>query len=108
MLAIYFAIRSFREMFRGKHIKVHSDNSTTVQVINKMGSTHSIECSSTAQLIWQFCRKDDIWLTCAFLPGSQNKGADFESRKKIQGCRMDAQQINFLLCTQSLQLFSRH
>ena len=42
MLAVYFATRSFREMFRGKHIKVHSDNSTTVQVINKMGSTHSI------------------------------------------------------------------
>ena len=34
MLAVYFAIRSFREMFRGKHIKVHSDNTTTVQVIN--------------------------------------------------------------------------
>ena len=67
-----------------ENIKVHSDNSTTVQVINKMGSTHSIECSSIAQLIWQFCRKYDIWLTCAFLPGSQNKGADFESRKKYR------------------------
>ena len=91
MLAVYFAIRSFREMFRGKHIKVHSDNTTTVQVTNKMGSTHSIECNSTAQLIWQFCRKHDIWLTCVFLPSCQNKGADLESRKKIQGCR-----INFL------------
>ena len=31
MLAAYFAIRSFREMFRGKHIKVHSDDTTTVR-----------------------------------------------------------------------------
>ena len=37
MLAVYFAIRSFRAMFRGKHIKVHSDNTSTVQVINKNG-----------------------------------------------------------------------
>ena len=49
-----------------------------------MGFTHCIECNSTAQLIWQFCRKHDIWLTCAFLPGNQNKGADFESRKKYR------------------------
>ena len=69
-------------MFRD--IKVHSDNTTTVQLINKMGSTHSIECNSTAQLIWQFCGKHDIWLTCAFLSGSQNKGADFEYRKKYR------------------------
>ena len=48
MLAVYFAIRSFREMFRGKHIKVYSDNTTTVQVVNKMESTHSIDCNSTA------------------------------------------------------------
>ena len=84
MLAVYFAIRSFREMFRGKHIKVDSDNTNTVQVINKMGSAHSIECNSTAQLSWQFCRKRDIWLTCTFLSGSQNKGAGFESRKKYR------------------------
>ena len=38
MLAVYFAIRSFREMFRG----IHSDNTATVQVTNKIGSTHSI------------------------------------------------------------------
>ena len=49
-----------------------------------MGSNHSIECNSTAQLIWQFSKKHDIWLTCAFLPGSQNKGADVESRKKYR------------------------
>ena len=84
MLAVYFAIKSFREMFRGKRIEVYSDNTTTVQVINKMGSTHSVECNSTAQLIWQFCRKHDIWLTCAFPPGSKNKGADVESRKKYR------------------------
>ena len=82
MLAVYFAIRSFRGMFRGKHIKAYSDNTTTVQVINKMGSTHSTECNSTAQLIWQFCTKHDIWLTCAFLSCSQNEGADVESHKK--------------------------
>ena len=48
MLAVYFAIRYFREMFRD--IEVHSDNTTTVQFINKMGSTHSIECNSTINL----------------------------------------------------------
>ena len=36
MLVVYFATRSFREMFHGKHIKVYSDNITTVQVINKI------------------------------------------------------------------------
>ena len=65
-------------------MEVHSDNTTTVQVLNEMESTHSIEGNSTAQLIWQFCRKRDIWLTCAFLLSSQNKGADFEFREKYK------------------------
>ena len=84
-------------------IKVYSDDTTTVQVINKMGSTHSIECNSIAQFIWQFCRKLDIWLTCAFLPGSQNKGADVDSRTKYRDAEW---MINRLIFSDAVNHFN--
>ena len=82
MLAVYFAIISFREMFRD--IKVHSDNTTTVQVINKMGSTHSTECNSTAQLIWQFYRKHDIGSPVLFSQAPKIKGLILNPVKKYK------------------------
>ena len=41
MLAVLYALRSFREAVEGQHVRVLSDNTTTVFVLNKMGTTRS-------------------------------------------------------------------
>ena len=65
MMAIYYSIRSFKDSLCNKHIKVLSDSTTAVAVINKMGTTHSDQCNEVAQLIWQYCAAHTIWITCA-------------------------------------------
>lgn len=81
MLAIYYAVRSYRDQLQGNHVRVLCDNTTSVSVINKMGSTKSPECNEVAQKIWIFCQKYGIFLTCTHIPGKDNVIADFESRK---------------------------
>ena len=68
-------------ILRGKHVKVFSDNMVAVKVINKMGTSKSNSCNQTTQVIWQFCKSLNMWITCAHILGSDNIIADKESRK---------------------------
>jgi len=45
-----------------------------------MGGTHSIECNSAAEDIWQFCIEREIWISEAHISGKNNTQADRESR----------------------------
>jgi hypothetical protein len=57
------------------------DNSTTVFVINNMGTSHYDRLNTMAVEIWEFCMSHKIRLTAAhYLPGSSNVIADTESR----------------------------
>ena len=84
MLAIYYSLRSFLSYFKHSHVKIFCDNTTAVAVIIKMGSSVSLQCNNVAHKIWQFCKKHNIWLTCAPIPGSKNTDADCESRKSYK------------------------
>ena len=84
MIAVYYAIRSFVEKIKGLHVRVLCDNTTAVAVINKMGSTRSLECNAMAQKIWTFCLKHSIYVTCAHIPGVDNCVPDEESRKEYK------------------------
>ena len=79
--AVYFALSTLFKTVRNKHIKVLSDNTTTVCSINKMGSIHSPNCNAITKCIWEWAISRNIWLTASHLPGVLNKEADFESRK---------------------------
>ena len=57
------------------------DNTTAVNVINHMGTSHSDLCNSVAKKIWEWCIACRIWLSAAHIPGKQNIIADFESRR---------------------------
>ena len=81
ILAIYYALRSFCLAFMYSHTKVFSDNTTSVYTINKMGSSKSLDCNRVVRDIWEFCRTNHIWITCAHIPGAENKEADEASRK---------------------------
>jgi len=56
------------------------DNQTAVAYVNKMGSTHSPALMHQACELWQWCLLRGITLSAEYLPGSQNKVADEESR----------------------------
>ena len=46
--------------------------------INKEG-THSLICNDIAKSIWQWATHRNIWLSAAYVPGSDNTVADFKS-----------------------------
>lgn len=81
ILAVHFALRCFQSNNKGKHVKVNSDNSTTVCYINAMGGTKSPSCNKLVQDIWTWCMRNKIWLTASHLPGVLNVEADKQSRQ---------------------------
>ena len=80
MLAVLFALKSFRTLTHGKHVKVMVDNTTTESTINQMGTSHSPKLNKLTRDIWDWCIEQHIWLTMARIPGCDNVEADKESR----------------------------
>ena len=57
------------------------DNSTSVAVINNMGTSHSDQLNSLCKSIWEWAITRKLWLSAAHIPGKLNTRADFESRE---------------------------
>ena len=51
--AILLALKSFVKTSH-KHIKIMSDNTTTIHCIYKMGASHSMECHHEVLKIWEW------------------------------------------------------
>ena len=81
MLAILLGLQTFAKDKSNTHIRIMCDNTTAVNVINHMGTSHSDPCNSVAKEIWEWCIDRKIWLSAAHIPGKQNLIADFESRR---------------------------
>lgn len=79
--AVLFTLKSLCRDLQSTHIKVFSDNSTTVACINKMGSTKRL-CNTITKEIWLWCIERSNFLTAVHLPGSENIEADEESRSE--------------------------
>lgn len=79
--AILFACKSF-DIERNSRVKFLSDNTTAVQVINKMGSSRSVECNNECFNIWKEAIRKGIDISASFIPGKKNDEADKESRRK--------------------------
>ena len=78
--AIHLAVTHFLPLIKGKKIFIHSDNSTAVFYLNKMGGTHSELLCSLSLEIWEIFVNNNI-SCCAFhIAGDDNSGADFLSR----------------------------
>ena len=82
MLTILFGLKTFANNKRDIHIRVMTDNTTAVSVINHMGTSHSLSCNDICTSIWQWCSIRNIWLSVAHIPGKENISADRESRRK--------------------------
>lgn len=78
--AVYFGLKSLCSEMTNTHIRVMSDNTTTVCYINNMGGSKSRPCNTIARKIWDFVISKNNTISAAHLPGKQNQLADKESR----------------------------
>ena len=74
-------LKSLCSNIHTKHIRIQSDNTTTVAYVNAMGGVKSADCNDMAQQIWLWCMPRDIWLSACHIPGSANVDAENESRR---------------------------
>ena len=80
MLDVLLGLETFAKN-NNTHIRIMCNNTTAVNAINHMGTSHSDLCNSEAKKIWEWCITRKIWLSAAHIPGKQNIVADFESRR---------------------------
>ncbi len=80
MLAAFLGLKTFANMKYNIHIRLRVDNTTAMNIINKMGTSHSDSCNSLVKEMWEWCMGKQIWISAAHIPGSLNFVADFESR----------------------------
>lgn len=74
-------LQTFCKSLRNTHIRLLTDNTTAIAVLNHMGTSHSDPCNRFGKDIWEWCIARHIWISAAHIPGSQNITADLESRK---------------------------
>ena len=79
LLAVLFSLNSLCKNKHNIHIKIMSDNSTTVHYINNMGG-RKLDCNTVARKIWEWAIERNIWLSCSYIPGKDNCEADRLSR----------------------------
>ena len=90
--AILFGLRALVNQ-NGLHIKVLSDNTTAVNGVNKMGTSHSQDCNTIVTLFWQFAKSKNIWLQLLIF--LKYKVADTESRKQVYHLDWELNEIHF-------------
>ena len=76
MYAIFLSLQTIAKNLNNTHIRIMSDNTTAVGVLNRMGTSHSKSCNKLCKTIWQWCMSRKIWLSVAHIPGHDNTSAD--------------------------------
>ena len=79
LLAVWLSIQCFGKGKKETHIKILSDNTTTVAYLNNQGGTKSL-CNKIARKILMWCYDNNNWISAAHLPGKTNTTADKASR----------------------------
>ena len=79
--AILFSLKALTKGLKKVHIKVLTDNSTTVACINKLGTSRSQGCDSVTKEISNSANSA-IWLSARHLPEKQNTEVDFTRNTK--------------------------
>ena len=46
LLAVYFGLKSFQPLLKGKHVCIKTDNSTTVCYLNAMGALNPLRATN--------------------------------------------------------------
>ena len=79
-MAAKFSLMSYCSKYVFNHVRYKLDNSTTIAYINYIRGTKSVDCNNIAVEIWQWCISKNIWISAAFIPGTNNTIEDKKSR----------------------------
>ena len=79
--AVKNALLEFLPRHNTNHIRIMSDNNTTVSHINKQGGTKSRSCNTLAGDCWSLAISANSHLSAAHIPGEHNLLADYKSRQ---------------------------
>ena len=80
--AVQLALASFLPHLTGRHVLVRSDNMATVSQVNHQGGTRSARLLRVSQSLLTWASPRLASLRAVYLPGAQNRAADFLSRRK--------------------------
>ena len=67
--AVYFGLKSLCRDLKETHIKILTDNTTTVHIINDMGICRSISCDTEVRKIWDWAIERNNFLSATHIPG---------------------------------------
>ena len=67
-----FALKVFASDKCSLHVCLMMDNTTAVEYVNKMGTSHSDTCHNISKQIWEFCITRNLWISAAYVPGVEN------------------------------------
>ena len=81
LLAVFMGLKTFFKTHYNVHLRVLTDNTTAIAVLNHMGTSHSDPCNRLGKEIWEWCIDRNIWLSAAHIPGVLNIKADLGSRR---------------------------
>ena len=81
LLAVLLGLQVFYQNHHDTHIRLMIENSTSVAVINHMGTSHSCQLNALCKQIWEWCSLRHLWISAAHIPGKANTEADLESRQ---------------------------
>ena len=79
LLAVFLGLKALLNQVTDSHIRIMTDNTTTVSCLNKMGSKSAVLNDLTCTL-WKWCAERKLWLSAAHIPGVANVEADKLSR----------------------------
>ncbi|KAI8480797.1 hypothetical protein Bbelb_414820 [Branchiostoma belcheri] len=78
--AASMTVRAFCKDIENGHVRVHSDNSTVVAYLNRLGGTRSLALLNATLDLWQWCADRNLSLSAKHIAGRENIRADFCSR----------------------------
>ena len=81
LLAVFMGLQTLCKTNYNTHLRILTDSTTAIAVLNHMGTSHSAPCNHLGREIWEWCINREIWLSAAHIPGVHNIQADLESRR---------------------------
>ena len=84
LMAVYLALQRFERLVLGCHVRIRTDNTTTMCYINKQGGLRSPVLDDLARKLALWCDSRLASISAVHVPGLQNLGADLLSRGRYR------------------------
>ena len=94
LITVHIALKEIK-VSRNSHVRINSDNMTTVYVIKRGGSTKSSLLNSWTYSILRLAQKRKIMISTVHIPGRYNVLADALSRTKVTQTEWKLDPITF-------------